>query len=113
MTLQQKIAWNRHIRKRLALRQERAHAQAIRNALLSWFEEDRSRGYAVNGSQFSGADVVHPHYVLMAGQLRQPDETRTHILRQRFDFSVDRLVQGLNGPAHWCGNSKKAIACPM
>jgi hypothetical protein len=35
----------------------------------------RSRAYVVNGTQFPGADLIHPHYILMSGQLRTPDDT--------------------------------------
>jgi hypothetical protein len=42
---------------------------------LSAGEAFRSRGYVVNGSQFPGADLIHPHYLMMSGQLRKPDET--------------------------------------
>src|SRR5262249_24645730 len=42
---------------------------------LSAGEAYRSHGYVVNGSQFTGADLIHPHYVLMSGQLRKPDDT--------------------------------------
>ena len=38
---------------------------------LSAGEAFRSRGYVANGSQFHGADLIHPHYVLMSAQLRQ------------------------------------------
>jgi hypothetical protein len=42
---------------------------------LSAGEAFRSRGYVVNGSQFPGADLIHPHYLMMAAQLRKPDDT--------------------------------------
>ncbi len=42
---------------------------------LSAGEGFRSHGYLVNGSQFTGADLIHPHYILMSGQLRKADDT--------------------------------------
>jgi hypothetical protein len=42
---------------------------------LSAGEGFRSRAYVVNGTQFPGADLIHPHYVLMSAQLRPADDT--------------------------------------
>jgi hypothetical protein len=42
---------------------------------LSAGEGFRSRAYVVNGTQYPGADLIHPHYILMSGQLRPPDDT--------------------------------------
>jgi len=31
----------------------------------------RGRAYVSTGAQFPGADLIHPHYILMSGQLRR------------------------------------------
>src|SRR5207247_10197567 len=47
---------------------------------LSAGEARHCRGYVANGTQYQGADLIHPHYVLMSAQLR-PDDT-CELLRQ-------------------------------
>lgn len=41
---------------------------------LSAGEAYRSRGYVAFGTGLRGADLIHPHYILMSGQLRKPEE---------------------------------------
>jgi hypothetical protein len=48
---------------------------------LSAGEAFRGRGYVANGTQILGADVIHPHYILMSAQLRRPDDS-CELLRQ-------------------------------
>jgi hypothetical protein len=42
---------------------------------LSAGEGLRNRSYVVNGVQFPGAELIHPHYVLMSAPLCKPGET--------------------------------------
>ena len=57
-------------------RQQRPDSEAARLGLygLSAGEAFRGRGYAVHGSQWPGADLIHPHYLLMSAQLRPAEE---------------------------------------
>jgi hypothetical protein len=41
---------------------------------LSAGEGFRGRAYVANGTQLSGLDLIHPHYVLMSAQLRRPED---------------------------------------
>src|SRR5262249_16795380 len=52
---------------------------------LSAGEAFRCHGYVANGTQFQGADVIHPHYMLMSAALRRPDDSYAlfHQMEQR------------------------------